>query len=199
MTFRICIILTMTINIGLGISPATDRLTWVLENLPVWFMIPVLLLTRRTFPLTNFCIIFLTFHAIILMIGGYYSYAEVPLFNWLRDHFHLHRNHYDRLGHFVQGFVPAILVRELLVRTSKLRQGFWLTFLTIATCLAFSASYELIEWASALTFGDQATSFLGSQGDVWDAQWDMFLALIGSTTSVMLLSRVHNRALQSLA
>jgi putative membrane protein len=135
-------------------------------------------------------------HSIILIIGGHYTYAEMPAFNWLRDTFDLSRNYYDRLGHFAQGFIPAIIMREILLRTSPLRRGKLLNILVICTCLAISASYELIEWGVAEATGSAADAFLGTQGDVWDTQWDMFFALIGSISSLLLLTRVHDKFLK---
>lgn len=134
--------------------------------------------------------------AIILVIGGHYTYAEMPFFNWLRDTFHLARNHYDRLGHFVQGFVPAMISREILLRKSPLKNGKLLSFLVISICLAISASYELIEWGVAAATGSAADAFLGTQGDVWDTQWDMLLALCGSIISLLTLQKFHNSVLK---
>jgi putative membrane protein len=175
-----------------------DYFTWLLEVAPVLFGVPLLIFTYGRFRLTTLLYILLSFHALILIVGGHYTYAEVPLFNWLRDTFGLSRNHYDRVGHFAQGFVPAILAREILIRRTALKPGKWLTFLSAAICLAFSAFYELVEWWTALATGEAATAFLGTQGDQWDTQWDMFLALIGACISLILLSRVHDRALRSL-
>jgi putative membrane protein len=139
-------------------------------------------------------------HAIILMVGGHYTYAEVPLFNWVRDAFGLARNHYDRVGHLAQGFVPAILAREVLLRTSPLRPGRWLFFLVCCVCLAISALYELVEWwAALLTSPETGTAFLGTQGDVWDTQWDIFLALVGGLIAQLALSRLHQRQLDQLS
>lgn len=181
-----------------GVSPH-DRFTWVLEVAPVLIGLPILLATARRFPLTPLLYTLLAVHACILMVGGKYTYAEVPLGFWVRDALGLARNHYDRLGHFAQGFVPAILARELLVRTSPLKGSRWLPFVVVAFCLAFSAFYEMIEWWTAVASGDASTAFLGTQGDVWDTQWDMFLALIGATTSLLVLSRLHDRQLAALA
>ena len=182
-----------------GIDPVADRLTWTLETLPVMIGILLLVLTWRSFPLTPLLYRLLAIHAVILMIGGYYTYAEVPLFNWLRDSLELSRNHYDRVGHFVQGFVPAILAREVLIRRSPLTEGGWLFLVVTSICLAFSAFYELIEWWTALLNEEAAASFLGNQGDHWDTQWDMFLALTGAILSQLLLSRRHDRQLAALA
>lgn len=180
-----------------GVAPH-DRFTWVLEVAPVLIGLPILLATHRRFPLTPLLYTLLAVHACILMVGGKYTYAEVPAGFWVRDALGLARNHYDRLGHLAQGFVPAILARELLVRTSPLRGSRWLPFVVVAFCLAFSAFYELIEWWTAVSTGDASTAFLGTQGDVWDTQWDMFLALVGSVTALLLLSRVHDRQLARL-
>src|SRR5262245_27696173 len=177
-----------------GIRPY-DRLTWFLEIVWVLLAIPVVLLTWRRFPLTTLLCCLLAVHAAILMLGGHYSYARTPLGDWLRDLFGLSRNPYDRIGHFAQGFVPAILVREILVRRSPLRGSRWLAPLVVCACLAFSAFFEMIEWWSAVLGGSAAEDFLATQGDVWDTQWDMFLALIGAITSLALLGRWHDRQL----
>jgi len=180
-----------------GIAPY-DRTTWWLEIFPILIAGPVLVLTARRFPLTRLTYTLLAFHALILIVGGHYTYARVPLGFWAQNAFGLARNDYDRLGHFVQGFVPAILIREILLRTSPLRPGRWLFVLVTATCLAFSACYEFFEWWSALAGGHAADAFLGTQGDVWDTQWDMFSALLGAISAQLLLSRFHDRSLAKL-
>lgn len=169
-----------------------------LEIFPILIGAPILLATYRRFPLTPLVYTLLAIHAVILMVGGHYTYARVPLGFWAEEFFGLSRNHYDRLGHFAQGFVPAMLVRELLLRTSPLRRGRWLFVLVTAVCLAFSACYAFIEWWAALAGGASANAFLGTQGDVWDTQWDMFFALIGAVTAQLALGRVHDRALGNL-
>ncbi|MCU7842587.1 MAG: DUF2238 domain-containing protein [Candidatus Thiodiazotropha sp. (ex Monitilora ramsayi)] len=181
-----------------GIDPVADRYTWFLETSPVMIGLVLLTLTWQRFPLTLLLCRLLAIHAVILMIGGYYTYAEVPLFNWLQEALDLSRNHYDRVGHFVQGFVPAILAREILLRRSPLQRGRWLFFISLSICLAFSAFYELIEWWVALLSDQAAEAFLGTQGDPWDTQTDMFLALIGASTSLLLLSSAHDRQLAKL-
>lgn len=181
-----------------GIHPVADRYTWFLETVPVMIGIILLMPSYRRFPLTPLLYRLLALHAIVLMIGGFYTYAEVPLFNWLRDVLDLARNHYDRVGHFTQGFVPAILAREILLRRSPLQEGGWLFFIVTAICLAFSAFYELIEWWTAVINAEAAEAFLGTQGDQWDTQWDVFLALIGAITSQLVLGRLHRRQLQKL-
>ncbi|MFO1488247.1 MAG: DUF2238 domain-containing protein [Verrucomicrobiota bacterium] len=189
-----CIALVVTLEILLGISPRADRLTWAMENAPVWIGIGVWLGTRKQFQLSRLCLGLFTVHAIILMVGGYYTYAKVPLGDWVKDWLGLARNHYDRLGHFAQGFVPAIFVRELLLRVAKLPRSNWIPVLVVCVCLAFSACYEFIEWWTAVLTGDAATDFLGTQGDPWDTQWDMFLAFCGAIIAQLTLSRVHDRS-----
>lgn len=179
----------------LGWNPPADRVTWALENATVWLGLPVLIATRRRFPLTPLVERLILIHAVLLMVGGHWTYAKVPLGEWAREWFGFHRNHYDRLGHFAQGFVPALIVREVLLRTSPLRPGGWLRFLTVSVCLAISAVWEMLEWWTALAGGDSAEHFLGTQGDVWDPQWDMFLCGVGAVAAVALLSRAQDRAL----
>jgi len=181
-----------------GVAPR-DRLTWWLEVAPVLLSVPVLLATRRRFPLTVLAYVLVALHAAVLCLGGHYTYAEVPLGFWVGDLLGLSRNHYDRLGHFMQGFVPAIVVREILLRTSPLRPGRWLFVLTTGLVLALSAAYELIEWGAALVLGQGADAFLGMQGDPWDTQWDMFLCLVGALASQLALARLHDRRVSELA
>ncbi|MBI1373006.1 MAG: DUF2238 domain-containing protein [Phycisphaera sp.] len=180
-----------------AIGPA-DWLTWCLEVSWVVVALPLLVLTRRAFPMTPLVYRLMFAHAVILIIGGHYTYAQVPLGRWFADWLDLSRNHYDRLGHLAQGFVPAIFARELLLRTSPLRSGGWLFSTSAAFCLAFSAFFEMIEWWAALIYGSDATAYLATQGDVWDTQWDMFLCLVGALTSLTLLSRAHDRQLARL-
>ncbi len=181
-----------------GIDPVADRYTWFLETVPVMIGLVLLTLTWSRFPLTPLLCRLLALHALILILGGYYTYAEVPLFNWLQQALDLSRNHYDRVGHLAQGFIPAILAREILLRRSPLQTGRWLFFIVVSICLAFSAFYELIEWWVALLSDQAAEAFLGTQGDHWDTQNDMFLALIGAIASQLLLSRLHDRQLAGL-
>lgn len=159
--------------------------------------IPILLATCRRHPLTPLLYRLIFLHMLILLLGAHYSYARVPLGFWLQDLFDFSRNHYDRIGHLMQGFMPAILAREILLRSGAVRRGGWLFFIVVSICLAFSAFYEMIEWWTAL-LGDIAQDFLGSQGDIWDAQWDMFLALIGAVSSLLILGRLHDRHLSAL-
>ena len=189
--------LVLVVLVWSGVRPH-DRFTWFMEVFPVLLGLPAVLLTHRRFPLTSLLWVLLAVHACILMLGGKYTYAEVPIGNWVRDTFGLARNHYDRVGHFAQGFVPAILAREILWRRSPLRGSRWLPFVVVSICLAFSACYEFLEWWTALISGEGATAFLGTQGDPWDTQWDMFLALVGATTALLTLSAVHERQLRDL-
>lgn len=175
-----------------------DRTTWYMEAAPVFIALPLLLATHRRFPLTPLLASLIALHAAVLLIGAHYTYAEVPLFSWLRDAYGLGRNHYDRVGHFMQGFVPAIVIRELLLRTSPLRTGKWLFAIVVFSCLGFSALYELSEWLAAVVMGSAADAFLGTQGDVWDTQWDMFLAGVGAVVSLLALSRLHDRQLKKI-
>ncbi|MDH4321154.1 MAG: DUF2238 domain-containing protein [Desulfobulbaceae bacterium] len=175
-----------------------DRLTWLLEVLPALIGLAVLAATHTTFPLTPLTYWLILVHAVILMIGGHYTYAQVPLFNWLRDALDLSRNHYDRLGHLAQGFVPAIIAREILLRRSPLVRGKWLFFIVVCICLAISAVYEFIEWWVALAIGLDAEAFLGLQGDVWDTQTDMFLAMIGAIAALLTMTRHHDHQLRQL-
>ena len=176
-----------------------DRLTWWLEVLPGLLGIAVLSATYRRFRFTTLCYALIALHIAILCLGAHYTYARVPLFDWLRPVFGWERNHYDRLGHFAQGFVPAIIARELLTRLKVLKRRRWLPFVVLAVCLAISAFYEFIEWWVAVLSGTAAESFLATQGDVWDTQKDMFMALIGAACALVLLSRLHDRAMTRLA
>jgi putative membrane protein len=179
-----------------GIGPY-DRFTWWLEVAPVLIAVPILIYVYPRFRFTRLTYTLIWLHAIILMVGGHYTYARVPLGFWVEQAFDLGRNHYDRLGHFIQGFVPAMVAREILIRKSPLKGSRWLPFLVVCFCLAFSAFYELIEFWTALASGEGATDFLGTQGDVWDTQWDMQLALIGAITALVLLSKVQDRQLEA--
>lgn len=177
-----------------GINP-NDRLTWFMEVIWVIAAIPLLLAARARFPLTRLLYWLIAIHCVILVYGGKYTYALTPLGDWAREFFDLTRNHYDRLGHVAQGFIPAILARELLLRLTPLRPGGWLFYLVCAVALSFSAFFELIEWWAALIMGGDADAYLATQGDIWDTQWDMFLALCGAVLALLSLSRVHDRQL----
>ena len=194
--FVLATIITIILVLS-GIKPH-DRLTWFLEVSWVIVGLPLIVLTYRAFPLTPLLYFLLFLHALILIIGGYYTYELVPVGLWAKEGLGLARNHYDRVGHFFQGFVPAILVREILLRRSPLVPGKWLFFLVVAVCLAFSAFFELLEWGAAMSLGKAADAYLATQGDVWDTQWDMFFALIGSVTAQLVLQSLHNRQLEQL-
>ena len=172
-----------------------DRFTWLLETFPAMIGAVILLATYRRFELTTLLYVFIWMHAIILVIGGHYTYAEVPLFNWIRDAFHLSRNHYDRVGHFAQGFVPAMIAREFLLRRSPLEPGKLFAYIIVSICLAISAAYELLEFGVSVLTGSAGDAFLGTQGDVWDTQKDMMMALIGSITALLTLNHWHDRQL----
>ncbi len=175
-----------------------DRATWYLEVGPVLITAPVLWFTYDRFRLTDIVYILIAIHALILITGGHYTYARVPAGFWVQDLLDLARNHYDRLGHVAQGFIPAMVARELLLRLTPLKRGGWLFLLVTCVALAISAFYELIEWWVALYMGGQADEFLATQGDIWDTQWDMFLALCGAILSQLGLSRLHDRQLAAL-
>lgn len=197
---RLLITLALSVFFALafsGLDPY-DRATWLLEVAPVLIAVPVLIATYRRFPLTTLLYILISIHALVLILGGAYTYARVPLGFWLQDLFDLSRNPYDKIGHFMQGFVPALIVREILLRGRYASHRGMVAFLSICVALAISAFYELIEWWVALALGQGADEFLGTQGDPWDTQSDMFLALIGATAALLSLSRIHDRQLKAL-
>lgn len=181
-----------------AINPA-DRAVWWLEVFPALAGLAILIFTRRSFPLTPLCYWLILVHAIILMVGGHYTYAEVPLGDWLEQLVGGGRNNYDKLGHFAQGFVPAIIAREILIRNNVVQGRGWLSYLVVSIVLAFSAFYELIEWWVALLSEEASDSFLGTQGYVWDTQSDMLFALIGASTALLLLSKLHSRQIEALS
>lgn len=181
-----------------GIEPQDTRLTWVLETLPFMMALPVLLITHKKFPLTNLTYTLIAIHSMILILGAHYSYAKVPLGFWMGDWFGWNRNNYDKIGHFMQGFGPAIYVREIFSRTSPLKSGKWLDFISIAVPLAFSALYEIIEWFVSLSDPTETEAFLGTQGYIWDTQSDMFLCLVGSALALILLTNLHNKCLSRI-
>jgi len=180
-----------------GIAPY-DRATWWLEVAPVLIAAPLLVATRERFPFTTLAYALICVHGLILMVGAAYTYAQVPVGFWVQDWLGIERNPYDRLGHFAQGFIPAIVAREILIRAFKLAPGGFLFFITVCIALALSAVYEMIEWWTALALGQGADHFLGTQGDEWDTQWDMFLALVGAVTSQLFFARAHDREIRAL-
>jgi putative membrane protein len=194
-TYEITLLLSLiAVLIWSGIQPH-DRFTWFLEVAPVLIGVPILIYVWPRFRFTRLVYTLVWVHAVILMVGGKYTYAQVPLGFWIQDAFGFARNHYDRIGHFAQGFIPAMLAREIFIRKSPLGHSRWLPFVVVCFCLAFSAFYELIEFWTALAAGEGATDFLGTQGDVWDTQWDMQLALLGAIVALLTLSRVQDREL----
>lgn len=191
------IIVFMTTLIWSGISPA-DRMTWGLEVFPAVAGGLVLWFTRERFPLTMLVYVLILIHCIILMVGGHYTYAEVPIGDWMRDVFDGSRNNYDKLGHFAQGFVPVMIAREVVIRRNVFNSAGWRNFFIVSFCLGFSAFYELIEWWVALLSDEAADSFLGTQGYIWDTQSDMGLALLGAIVALLLLSKIHDKQLSEL-
>lgn len=180
-------------------NPPAGRTSWALEVGPGLAYIAVLAAVWRRFPVSRLVAVGIFLHVLILVYGGVYTYARTPLGDWAREAFHLHRNHYDRVGHLALGFFPVLTIREVLLRRTPLQRGGWLTFLLLSVVLAVGAFWELIEWWTTLVVaGDTGTAFLGSQGDVWDAQWDMLLALVGAALSLSLLSKAHDRSMAAL-
>ena len=194
--YYVTLLVSILLFLAWSVIKPHDLFTWFLEVLPVLIGIVVLFKLYPRFTFSNLVYGLIWGHAIILIVGGHYTYAEMPLFNWLRDAFGLERNYYDRLGHFVQGFVPAIIAREVLLRKTPLVRGRWLNFIILCICLAISALYELFEFATAQLIGATADSFLGSQGDIWDSQWDMTYALIGATLALWVLSKKHDKSME---
>jgi len=184
-----------------GVNPK-DLFTWFLEVLPALIGAVLMIVTYHTFRLTPLLYFFILVHCVILMVGGHYTYAEVPLFDWIKEVFDWERNNYDKLGHLAQGFVPALLAREILIRknviSTTVNTNGWLNLFIISICLAFSAFYELIEWWVALASGLGAEAFLGTQGDIWDTQSDMAIALVGAVMSIAILSTAHDRQLKNI-
>ncbi len=186
----------LSVLIWSGITPF-DRYTWFLEVVPALVAIPLLILTYRRFPFTRLVYLLILLHACILMVGGHFTYAREPIFGWLAQVLHWPRNNYDKLGHFAQGFVPAMIAREVFLRRTPLRRGGWLFFLVVCFCGALSASYELFEWLMAVLSGSKANDFLGEQGYIWDTQTDMLMAFIGAIVAQLALSRIQDRQLRA--
>jgi putative membrane protein len=189
------LVIFFSVLIWSGINPK-DQFTWFLEVFPALIGVTIIAVTFNKFRLTQLTYILILIHCVILMVGGHYTYAEVPLFDWIKDYFDLERNNYDKVGHFAQGFIPAIIAREILIRKEIIGKTGWLNFIVISICLAFSAFYELIEWWVAELSGESAEAFLGTQGYVWDTQSDMALALLGAILSLIALSRIHDKQLK---
>ncbi len=193
----ILVVLVGVMLVASGIRPL-ERWTWALEVFPVVLGLPIVLATAKKFPFTSLACILLTVHAGILCLGGHYTYAKVPLGLWVQEALGLARNHYDRVGHVAQGFVPAIVAREVILRCTPLRRGGWLFFLVLCVCLAISAMYEIVEWIVAVWWHEGASAFLGTQGDEWDTQWDMMLAGVGAVAAQVVLARLHDRQVDRL-
>ena len=192
------LIIFFAVLIWSGINPK-DYFTWFLEVLPALIYFIVLAAIYKRFQFTTLAYALILIHCIILMVGGHYTYAEVPLFDWIRDWFDLERNNYDKVGHLAQGFIPATITREILIRLEIVKRGMWLSFIVVSICLAISAFYELIEWWVAELTGESAEAFLGTQGYVWDTQSDMALALLGAILSLVMLSKIHDRQIMKLS
>lgn len=193
------LVLVLLFWVWSGVQPHDTRLTWFLETAPVMIALPIVLATYQRFPLTSMTYTLIAIHAVILMLGGHYSYAKVPLGSWMQEWFGWTRNNYDKIGHFMQGFGPAIYTREILARTSPLKRGRWLAVMSISVPMAFSAIYEILEWLASLTNPADTEAFLGTQGYVWDTQTDMFWCLIGAIAALSLLTRMHNGYLRDSA
>lgn len=193
----IWVVVFLSVLVWSAIEPA-DRLTWWMEVIPALMGFLILLMTRQRFPLTQLVYFLILLHAIILMVGGHYTYAEVPIGDWLSDLHGGGRNNYDKLGHLAQGFIPAMIAREIMIRNKVVASRAWLRFLVLCVVLAFSAFYELVEWWAALVSSEAAESFLGTQGYVWDTQSDMLWALCGAILSLLTLSRLHDRQIRAL-
>jgi putative membrane protein len=197
-TFHLALLLVVALVLCWSGWRPHDRFTWWLEIAPGLAGIVILLATYRRFQFTTLCYSLIALHICILCVGGHYTYARVPAFDWLRPIFGWQRNHFDRLGHFLQGFVPAVIAREMFIRLNIVDRKKWIPFLVVSVCLAISAFYELVEWWTALLSGSAADDFLGTQGDVWDTQEDMGMALIGVVCALLFLSYFHDRALRKI-
>jgi putative membrane protein len=195
---RPALLLLFAIALGWSAIRPHDYFTWILEVFPALIGVGLLLGTHRSFPLTPLLCVLLLLHALILVVGGHYTYAEVPFGFWMERVFGFTRNHYDRIGHFAQGFVPAIVAREILVRCRVVRGRGWLFLIVVSICMAISSAYELLEWIVAVASGSKGDAFLGTQGDVWDTQKDMALAAIGAICGQLLLSREHDREMRAM-
>jgi putative membrane protein len=191
------LLLVLTLLAVTAVNPY-DRATWFMEVAPVLVVAPLLFLTRRRFPLTTLLYLLIALHAVVLIIGGAYTYARVPLGFWLQEAFSLGRNNYDRIGHFMQGFVPAMAAREILIRGRFVTNRWMTAFLCLCVAMAISAWYELVEWGAAVVLGQAADDFLGTQGDPWDTQWDMFMCFIGASAALLSMSKMHDRQIERL-
>lgn len=187
--------------LGLIVSSIQPKeyFTWFLEVVPALIGFVILAITYKKFTFTNFTYFFILIHCYVLFLGGHYTYAEVPLFDWIKETFHQSRNNYDKVGHFAQGFVPALIIRELFIRKKVIANASFFNFIVVAICLAISAAYEWIEWWVSLATGEGGDAFLGTQGDIWDTQSDMLTATIGAIAMLVVLSKAQSKAIQKLA
>ncbi|MCX6796609.1 MAG: DUF2238 domain-containing protein, partial [Candidatus Falkowbacteria bacterium] len=192
------LIIVLAFWVWSAIDVKDTYLTWFLETVPFMIALPIILFTYQRFPLSNLVYTLIAVHAMILMYGGHYSYAQAPLGFWMEHWFGWTRNNYDKIGHFMQGFGPAIYTREILARTSPLKRGKWLGFISVAVPLAFAALYEIFEWSASLSNPTDTEAFLGTQGYIWDTQTDMFFCLIGSIVAILLLTKLHNKYLTKM-
>lgn len=197
--YRLSLLVAVFVVLVWSAIGAFDFITWLLEVSPALIGLAIIFPTHRRFPLTPLLSTLIALHMVLLAVGGHYTYARVPLGDWFRDWLHLSRNHYDRLGHFAQGFVPAMIARELFIRLGIVGKRGWRNFLIINTCLAISAAYELLEWLTALILGQKSDEFLGTQGDTWDTQSDIFCAFVGAVVALALLSKWHDAQLRRLS
>lgn len=197
-TLVVALALTLAVLLATSAIAPYERGTWLMEVAPILIAVPVLAFTYRTFPLTRLLYVLVFVHAVILLVGGAYTYARVPFGFWMQDVLGLDRNPYDKIGHFAQGFVPALVAREVLARGGYVKGKNMLAFVCLSIAMAISACYELVEWGAALALGQGAEEFLGTQGYVWDTQSDMWYALLGASASLLLLSRWHDREMARL-
>ena len=198
MNNKVIWIVCYVLVLGWSVNNPKDMFTWWLEALPALIALPILFFTRKRFPLSTLAYCLILVHCCVLFVGAKYTYAEVPLFDWIAQWMGSERNNYDKVGHFAQGFVPVIIAREVFLRNSVMQVGAWCQFLSVCFVLAFSAFYELIEWWVGAATGEDAEAFLGTQGYVWDTQSDMFVALIGGIVGLLVLTKVHDRQLQAM-
>ncbi len=197
--FHICLLVGFILVLIWSFFGCFDLFTWVLEAFPAVVGVGSLIAVYRKFRLTNLTLVLIWLHAIVLLVGAHYTYSKMPLFDWLKDTFELSRNHYDRFGHIVQGFVPAILAREILLRTSPLHRGKWLFFVVVCICLAIGAAYELFEWLVAIVVQEDSIAFLAMQGDIWDTHKDMAFCLVSAIVALVTLGKLHDKALKKLS
>lgn len=197
--FHLLLLLSLIGILVWSVIEPKDSFTWFLETLPALIGISILVFIYPKFQFTNLVCFLIWIHCIILIVGAHYTYSEMPLFDWIQDSFQLNRNYYDRLGHFAQGFIPAMIVREILLRNKVLKKGKWLFSIVVFICLGISAAYELVEFTAAHLTGTGAEAFLGTQGDVWDTQWDMLCALCGGIMSLLFLGKYHDQYLMSIS